>query len=97
MATKVRQIMAKTEAILNSATQTMRAWYSADLSKHDQLMALLNTYHKVQLHNNEHYPEKLSWCLEHCVDKFRDIRHGDGMLWYFKQEQDATMFALRWL
>jgi hypothetical protein len=35
--------------------------------------------------------------LEHCSDKFRDIKHGDGMLWYFKREEDATMFALRWM
>jgi hypothetical protein len=84
-------------AMIKAANQTMRAWYSEDLKKHDQLMALLNTYHKVQLSENDSYPEKLSWCLEHCRDKFRDIKHGDGMLWYFKREEDATMFALRWL
>jgi hypothetical protein len=83
--------------MMQAMNQTVRAWYSEDLKKHDQLMALLNTYHKVQLNENEQYPEKLAWCLEHCSDKFRDIKHGDGMLWYFKREEDATMFALRWM
>jgi hypothetical protein len=89
--------ISKIVPMMKAANQTMRAWYSADLSQHDQLMALLDTYHKVQLEGNENYPEKLAWCLEHCIDKFRDIKHGDGMLWYFKREEDATMFALKWL
>jgi hypothetical protein len=89
--------MRKIVPMMKAANQTMRAWYSEDLKKHDQLMALLNTYHKVQLNDNENYPEKLAWCLEHCRDKFRDIKHGDGMQWYFKREEDATMFALRWM
>jgi hypothetical protein len=89
--------ISKIVPMMQAMNQTVRAWYSEDLKKHDQLMALLNTYHKVQLSENEQYPEKLAWCLEHCSDKFRDIKHGDGMLWYFKREEDATMFALRWM
>lgn len=77
-------------------TPKLRSWFSDDLRKHDQLMTLLDTYHKVQLSNNENYPDKLSWCLEHCQSKFRDLSHGNGILWYFESEQDATMFALRW-
>jgi hypothetical protein len=75
----------------------MRAWYSADLSKHDRLLELLATYHCVEVENNDNYPEKLTWCLEHCKSKFRDLKHGDGIKWYFENEQDATMFALKWL
>ena len=84
-------------AMMRAANQTMRAWYSEDLKKHDQLMALLDTYHKVHLSDNEVYPEKLTWCLEKCQGKFRDIKHGDGMFWYFELETDATMFALKWM
>jgi hypothetical protein len=81
---------------MKAANQTMRAWYSEDLLKHDKLMELLENYHKVHLLENADYAEKLSWCLEHCQSKFRDIKHGDGMYWYFELEEDATMFALRW-
>lgn len=88
--------LSKTVPFIKAATQTMRAWYSEDLNKHDKLMELLDTYHKVHLRDNENYPEKLAWCLEHCQNKFRDIKHGDGMYWYFEKEQDATMFSLKW-
>ena len=81
---------------MKAANQTMRAWYSEDLLKHDKLMELLENYHKVHLPENANYAEKLSWCLEHCRNKFRDIKHGDGMYWYFELEEDATMFVLRW-
>ena len=76
----------------------VRAWYSADLRKHDQLMALLETYHKVRLERtvDAEYGDTLTWCLEHCQGKFRDIRHQDGMDWYFEREEDATLFALKW-
>lgn len=82
--------------MIKSANQTMRAWYSEDLKKHDKLMSLLETYHKVHLHSIDNYPEKLAWCFEHCNGKFRDIKHGDGMYWYFQLEQDASMFAIKW-
>jgi hypothetical protein len=83
--------------MMRAANQTMRAWYSEDLKKNDQLMTLLGTYHKVHLHDNEQYSEKLAWCFEHCQSKFRDLKYGDGMHWYFQNEQDATLFALKWL
>jgi hypothetical protein len=88
--------MAKAIAMIKAANQTMRAWYSEDLLKHDKLLDLLETYHKVHLNENEDYAEKLTWSLEHCKGKFRDIKHGDGMYWYFEREEDATMFALKW-
>lgn len=83
--------------VIRAAKQSMRAWYSEDLKKHDQLMKLLDTYHKVHLPNNDEYAEKLTWCLAHCQGKFRDLKHGDGMFWYFESEKDATMFGLKWL
>jgi hypothetical protein len=39
----------------------------------------------------------LSWCLKHCRGKFRDLKHGDNTVWYFEHQEDATMFALKWL
>ena len=42
------------------------------------------------------YNKMLGWCLEHCQSKFRDIKHGDGMDWYFENDQDASMFAMKW-
>lgn len=77
----------------------IRAWHGADLSEHDRLMNLLNTYHKVHLKktaSSENYGDTLTWCLEHCKGKFRDIKQGDGLDWYFEIEEDATMFALKW-
>ncbi len=79
-----------------TATPKLRTWYSEDLKKHDRLMELLETYHKVCLPDNDNYPEKLTWCFEHCQSKFRDIKNGDGMYWYFENEQDASMFAMKW-
>jgi hypothetical protein len=89
--------MSKTVAMIRAANQSMRTWYSADLSKHDKLLELLGTYHRVHLQDNENYAEKLTWSLQHCKGKFRDLKHGDGMYWYFEREDDATMFALKWL
>ena len=80
------------------AEQKMRGW-SPDLSKHDRLLDLLETYHKISIEkitDPKAYGDLLSWCLEHCRGKFRDLRHGDGYIWYFELEEDATMFALRW-
>lgn len=91
--------MSKSIPVMRAARQTSRAWYSADLSKHDRLMELLETYHKVHLSANpgsENYGDTLSWCLEHCKGKFRDIKHGDGLDWYFENEEDAAVFALKW-
>jgi hypothetical protein len=82
--------------MMRAANQTMRAWYSEDLKKHDDLMTLLDSYHKVHLLDNDNYPEKLTWCFQFCQGKFRDIKHGDGMYWYFQNEEDASMFALKW-
>jgi hypothetical protein len=66
------------------------------LKADQRLMELLGTYHSVHLGNDEDFPEKLTWCLEHCQSKFRDLSEIDGRAWYFQNEQDATMFAMKW-
>lgn len=88
--------MSATIPMMRAANQTMRAWYSEDLKKHERLMNLLETYHKVHLEENDRYAEKLTWCLEYTQSKFRDIKHGDGMDWYFELEEDAVVFAMKW-
>jgi len=80
------------------AESKMRAW-SPDLGKHDRLLHLLETYYKIAIDpvsDTNNYGDMLTWCLEHCGGKFRDLKHGDGFIWYFEREEDATMFALRW-
>ena len=60
------------------------------------LMAVLANYHVVRLTNDDNYNDMLTWCLEHCQNKFRDIQESRGRAWYFQNEQDASMFALKW-
>jgi hypothetical protein len=45
---------------------------------------------------DEDFAEKLTWCLENCQGKFRDLSDTNGRAWYFQNEQDATMFAMKW-
>ena len=66
------------------------------LTQDERLMDLLATYYPVTINNEENYSEKLTWCLEHCQNKFRDIKMAKGRVWYFQNEQDASMFALKW-
>ena len=61
----------------------------------DRLMSLLSTYHVIVLPDGD-FAEKLTWCLEHCQNKFRDIKETDKRAWYFENEQDASMFAMKW-
>ena len=103
MVIEVRKIMGQSVPMMRAAKQSIRAWYSPDLSKHDQLMTLLETYHKVHIDPTENskggwenYGDTLSWCLKHCQGKFRDVKQGDGLDWYFEIEEDATIFALKW-
>ena len=60
-----------------------------------RLMELLGTYSVIVL-PDEDFAEKLTWCLENCQDKFRDLSEQNGRAWYFQNEQDATMFAMKW-
>jgi hypothetical protein len=66
-----------------------------DLQQDDRLMKLLETYHPVKL-QDEDFPEKLTWCLENCQNKFRDLNIDGYRVWYFENEKDATMFAMKW-
>ena len=60
-----------------------------------RLMELLGTYNMITLPDDD-FAEKLTWCLEHCQGKFRDLSDTNGRAWYFQNEQDATMFAMKW-
>ena len=60
-----------------------------------RLMDLLGTYNMIML-PDEDFAEKLTWCLEHCQGKFRDLSDTNGRAWYFQNDQDATMFAMKW-
>ena len=61
----------------------------------DRLMDLLSTYHVIVLSDDD-FAEKLTWCLEHCQNKFRDLSDPNGRAWYFQNEQDAMMFSMKW-
>ena len=76
---------------------SQRSFYSSDVSSHEKLMSLLKSWHVVHVQNEKHFAEKLTWCLEFCQNKFRDIKASEGgMDWYFENEQDAMMFAMKW-
>jgi hypothetical protein len=66
------------------------------ITKDERLMDLLATYHPVVLDEEGNYSERLTWCLEHCQSKFRDIKMTKGRVWFFQNEKDATMFAMKW-
>lgn len=74
----------------------MRAQRAEEHLKVDnKLMTLLGTYHAIVLRDDD-FAEKLTWCLENCQNKFRDLSDPSGRAWYFQNEQDATMFAMKW-
>lgn len=66
------------------------------LAEEAKLLNLLNTWHKVSTENDDNFNDKLVWCLEHCQGKFRDIKEYGNVTWFFQNEQDATMFSLKW-
>jgi hypothetical protein len=66
------------------------------LLEDDKLMSILRSYHVVRLEIDDDFSEKLTWCMEHCQNKFRDIKETNCRAWYFEKEEDATLFALRW-
>ena len=80
----------------NSPPLLYRAQRSEDHLKIDQrLTELLNSYHAIVLRDDD-FSQKLTWCLENCQDKFRDLSDPNGRAWYFQNEQDAAMFAMKW-
>lgn len=66
------------------------------LLEHDRLMKVLQSYHVVRISQDEDFAEKLTWCMEHCQSKFRDIRESNCRAWYFQSEHDAAIFAMKW-
>jgi hypothetical protein len=62
----------------------------------DKILEALKDYYVVRLDEDTEYNAKLTWCLEHCQNKFRDFRESNQRAWYFKEEQDAMMFAIKW-
>jgi hypothetical protein len=81
------------------AASKMREWYGPDISRHDRLMPLLQTYHRInstEPSGSQLHADQLVWCLEHCKHKFRDFQQDGHIAWYFQDEQDAVMFSLRW-
>jgi hypothetical protein len=68
----------------------------AGLTEDERLIALLNTWNPISTQDDDDFNGKLVWCLEHCEGKFRDIRYFDSRVWYFQNEKDAAMFALKW-
>lgn len=42
--------------------------------------------------SSKYSEEKLIWCLESCTDKF----YNRGERWFFKDDRDAEMFALKY-
>ena len=84
--------MATAQNIVN----IVKAQRAEEHLKVDQrLMQLLESYHVITL-KDEDFAEKLTWCLESCQSKFRDLSDPNGRAWYFQNEQDATMFAMKW-
>jgi hypothetical protein len=65
------------------------------LNTDERLMNLLSTYHRVKLDDDD-FAERLTWCLENCQNKFRDLSEMGYRAWYFENERDAAMFALKW-
>ena len=77
-------------------TTILRAQKAEEHLKVDQrLMKLLETYHVIVL-KDDYFADKLTWCLEHCQNKFRDLSDPNGRAWYFQNEQDAAIFAMKW-
>lgn len=66
-----------------------------DLKVHDPLMQILESYTMIVLPDQE-FAEKLTWCLENCHSKFRDLSVAEGRAWYFQNDQDAMMFSMKW-
>lgn len=66
------------------------------LLEHDRLMKILESYHVVRLSEDNDFADKLTWCMEHCQSKFRDIKESDCRAWYFQSEHDASIFAMKW-
>ncbi len=88
--------MSRTPYQYRTSTMMKAIHAENDLLSNDRLLELLQTYHVVHVDNDIEFSEKLTWCLEHCQSKFRDLSSQNGRSWYFKNPQDATLFAMKW-
>ena len=80
----------------NPTATILKAQRAEEHLKIDQrLMELLDSYHAIVL-RDDNFSLKLTWCLENCQNKFRDLSDPNGRAWYFQNEQDAMLFAMRW-
>jgi len=93
MASKVREQMSYSGA---ARIMPKPKVVDSHLTRDEKLMDLLSTYYPVTIEQDRDYSERLTWCLEHCQNKFRDIKMPQGRVWYFQNEQDALIFAMKW-
>ena len=42
-----------------------------------RLVQLLESYHAIVIEDTD-FAEKLTWCLENCQNKFRDLNNSNG-------------------
>lgn len=90
-------LLVKGNMSFNGITKFDISKKSLGLSQDEKLMNLLNSWHAIPTQEDTKFNERLVWCLEHCQGKFRDIRHFDTRVWYFQNEHDAALFALKWV
>ena len=65
------------------------------MMSNEKLMEILKNYTVIRM-PDELFNDKLTWCMEHCQYKFRDIRETNDRAWYFESPTDATIFAIKW-
>jgi len=60
----------------------------------DAIDNVVQNWHKITVKNNDYYEISviLAWCLENCNYKFWN----KGQVFYFYDERDATVFALKY-
>jgi len=73
-----------------------RSHSTEEFDQEMRIKNLLRSWHGVPSPDDETYNEKLAWCLENCEGKFRDMKVLEERVWYFKNDHDASMFALKW-
>jgi hypothetical protein len=60
-------------------------------------MRLLSGWHQIRVRYDKYnIGDQLLWCFENCQGHFRDLQQFDEKVWYFENEQDAALFALKW-
>lgn len=67
-----------------------------EIKTHKKLRELLGKWSKVATTRDEDFESKLCWCIDKCKGKFRDMKENNQRVWYFENEYDAIIFAMRW-